>query len=259
MVDVSVLVPSRHEAGNVAAVVRRVATSMAATGLDWQLVFIDDSEDETVAVLDGLAAFVAGVEVIHRPAGARVGGLGGAVVEGLRATDSRWVVVMDADLQHPPEVIGCLLTPLAEGTAQVVVASRYCAGGGPDGLDGAWRRAMSRTTRAVARLVLPRLRPVADPLAGFFAFERDIVDPAQLHPEGFKILLELLVRGRWVDVAEVPYTFAARTDGRSKAGLREGLRFGRHLARLWLEAGQADLSGPGVLPSLPHPGAAIRA
>src|SRR5579864_1099552 len=125
MHDVVVLVPTRHEASNVTAVAQRVETALAATGLTWRLVFVDDSDDETVAVLAGLAAVSSDVSVLHRPAAARTGGLVGAIVAGLASAPSRWIAVMDADLQHPPELLTELLAPLRAGTAQVTVGSRF--------------------------------------------------------------------------------------------------------------------------------------
>src|ERR1700674_3968020 len=112
MHDVVVLVPTRHEASNVTAVAQRVETTLAATGLSWRLVFVDDSDDETVAVLAGLAAVSCHISVLHRPPAERGGGLAGAGLARPGVAESRWVAVMDADLQHPPELLAELLQPL---------------------------------------------------------------------------------------------------------------------------------------------------
>lgn len=248
MRDVTVIVPTRQEAENVTALATRVTAVLARSPLDWELVFVDDSDDETVAVLAGLAAARPPVSVVHRPPADRMGGLSGAVLAGLAGTSSRWVAVMDADLQHPPETLVALLHPLMAREADVAVASRYCPGGSPGGLSGPWRTAVSAGARAAVRTVFPQLRSVSDPLGGFFAFDRVVVDGVGLRPEGFKILLEVLVRGRWSQVAEVPFAFAARRDGRSKAGVREGMRFVRHVGRLWMAGGETGLGGPGAVP-----------
>ena len=248
MPDVTVIVPTRNEAGNVAVVADRVAAALwgarpgASARLDWELVFVDDSDDETVAVLAGLAAVTPPVSVVHRAVEERVAGLSGAVLAGLAVTTSRWVAVMDADLQHPPELLGDLLDPVVCGRADVAIASRYCAGR-RGGATGRWGRVVSGGARSTVRMAFPRVRPVSDPLGGFFAFDRAVVEGVHLRPEGFKILLEVLVRGRWSRVAEVPYNAAMRTTGRSKAGLSEHTRFARHVARLWLAAGETQLSG----------------
>jgi len=142
---------------------------------------------------------------------------------------------MDADLQHPPEVLPELVAAVLDEGADVSVASRYCRGSAvdaTDGLDGRWRRLVSRACRWPVWLTRPRLRQVRDPLGGFFALRRDVLEDAQLRPAGFKILLEVLGRGRWEHVREVPYRFAPREAGSSKAEFRQGLVFLRQVGRL---------------------------
>jgi glycosyltransferase involved in cell wall biosynthesis len=230
--DVAVVVPTRHEAGNVTVLVDAIGALLDLAALSWQILFVDDSDDQTIEELDQLAAGDGRVRVIHRAPGERHGGLSGAVLLGCERSDSRFVAVMDADLQHPPAVLPKLLAPLVAGTADVVVATRYREGGSPGGLAGPMRRAVSAGGRELVRVCFPTVRPVSDPLGGFFAFDRAVIDGVELRPEGFKILLEILVRGRWSRVAEVPFEFAPRLGGVSKAGLREGMRFLRHVGRL---------------------------
>ena len=243
MLDLVVLVPTRHEASNVAAVAERVEATLSTTGTAWQLVFVDDSDDETVAVLAGLAAVSSDVRVVHRPAGARAGGLAGAIIAGLDAANSRWVAVRDADLQHPPELLPELLEPLMAGTAQVTVGSRFLEDAG--GREGRIRPAVSSMARRVVRASLPRARTVTDPLGGFFAFDRSVADGVAFSGHGPRFLLELLVLGRQTLVAEIPYTLAVRADGRSKAGPDEGWRLLRQVARLKL----ASAPPPSPLPA----------
>jgi dolichol-phosphate mannosyltransferase len=244
MLDLVVLVPTRHEASNVTAVAERVEASLDATGLAWRLVFVDDSDDETVAVLAGLAAVSSDVTVLHRPASARIGGLAGAVLAGLDLVDSRWVAVMDADLQHPPELLPELVKPLRAGTAQVVVGSRFLEHAHARGRDGRVRPAVSTVARRLVRTMLPRARTVTDPLGGFFAFDRSIVDAAAFSAEGVRFLLELLVLGHQTLVAEIPYTLALRTAGRSKAGPDEGWRLLRQVLRLKLVSAPPQVTMP---------------
>jgi dolichol-phosphate mannosyltransferase len=231
MHDVVVLVPTRHEAPNVAALAERAEAVLEAAGLHWRLVFVDDSDDETVAVLAGLAAVSDRVSVLHRAPGERRGGVAGALLAGLAVAESRWVAVMDADLQHPPELLADLLQPLRAGTAQVVVGSRFLAPAGA-GRSGRVRPAVSEVARRTVRAALPRARAVTDPLGGFFAFERAVVDDVAVHDEAVRFLLEVLVRGRWTLVAEIPYVLADRLAGRSKAGPDEGWRLAWQVARL---------------------------
>lgn len=231
---VSIIVPTRNEAENVVELVERVHSALTASETEYEVVFVDDSDDGTAEVIESLAATVP-VRLLHRPLGERAGGLSGAVLAGFAIACGEVLVVMDADLQHPPERLPDVVSPLLDGY-DVAVATRYAPGGGNSGLGrgvaGVWRRAVSRGARRAAHITLPRIRGVSDPLGGYFAVRREVVDGVALRPTGFKILLEILARGRWSTVVEIPYRFSERAGGESKAGMAEGLRFGRHLLRL---------------------------
>ncbi|GAA2669325.1 glycosyltransferase [Actinoplanes palleronii] len=252
---VSVVVPTRNEAENVGPLVERLRAALGA--IPAEIVFVDDSDDETPRVITEIHdQNPALVRLVHRPAGARPGGLGGAVAAGLATARAEWVVVMDGDLQHPPETVPELLAAGQVDQAEAVVASRYRTRGRVDGLSGAFRRSVSRATGTLARLVFPvRLRAVTDPMSGFFAVRRDRVRTAELRPQGYKILLEVLVRSRIRQVAEVPYTFQPRHAGESKASFREGLRYLRQLAVLRLAAMRRPDSALGRLAGFAAAGA----
>jgi putative flippase GtrA len=232
--SVTVVVPTRNEADNVVPLVDQVGAAFG--DLPIEILFVDDSDDETPATVRAAAERLPGrVRLLHRPPGERDGGLGGAVTAGLSAARAPWVVVMDGDLQHPPRTAPELLAAGRSATAQAVVASRYRARGRVDGLDGWWRRIVSRGSGLLAKAFFPRrLRAVSDPMSGFFAVRRDAVRPGDLRPDGYKILLEVLVRNRIDRVTEVSYTFGQRAAGESKTSVREGLRFARHLTALRL-------------------------
>jgi glycosyltransferase involved in cell wall biosynthesis len=231
--DVTVIVPTRNEAANVRPLVSRVRASLEPTGIAWEILFVDDSDDETVPAIAAIAEHDQRIRIHHRAAEQRLGGLAGAVVEGFERSSGRVLAVMDGDLQHPPEVLPALVSPLFDERADLVIATRYAAGGSAAGLEGGARATVSRMARALTRLAFPRARAVSDPLGGYFAVPRAAVEGVDLHPEGFKILLEVLVRGRWSRVAEVPYEFSARHGGMSKATFKEGKRFIRHVLRLY--------------------------
>jgi dolichol-phosphate mannosyltransferase len=231
---VSLIVPTRNEAGNISELLIRLDRLPA--GVLGEVVFVDDSEDDTPAAIAYLAPSVDfPVAVVHREPGMRSGGLSGAVVEGFRRARGDWLAVMDADLQHPPEVLVDLLATGEAGPADLVCATRN-VDGGRAGLNAA-RDLISRSFSAVARRVFPRrLRGVSDPMSGFFLVRKAAIDPEVLRPTGFKILLEILVRTPGLRRAEVGYEFAARFAGDSKASLKEGMAYLRHLARLRLAA-----------------------
>jgi dolichol-phosphate mannosyltransferase len=246
----SVVVPTRNEAGNVGPLVERL--DRVLEGLDAELCFVDDSDDDTPALLDRLARERPGrIRSLFRHGAERAGGLSTAVVAGLRMASGRYVCVMDADLQHPPETIRPMLAE-AEGGADLVVASRYVPGGSHGGLDGVTRRVVSRGAGALARLLFSEARQTADPLSGFFLCRRALLDGIEFRPVGFKILLELLVCVPGITVRDVPLEFGRRQAGTSKASLGQGLLYLRHLrslvtdvqgsARVW-KFGLVGLSG----------------
>ncbi len=229
----SVVIPTRNEAGNVGPLVDRLLGVL--DGVDAELCFVDDSDDDTPALLERLVAERQGrVRCLFRSGPERAGGLSTAVVAGLRMAAGRYVCVMDADLQHPPETIREMLAEAQRG-ADLVVASRYVPGGSTGGLDGVARRAVSRGATRVARLLFSEARQTADPLSGFFLCRRSLLDGIEFRPVGFKILLELLVCVPGIEVRDVPLRFQRRESGDSKASMKQGLLYLRHLRSLFFE------------------------
>ncbi|EYT57489.1 MULTISPECIES: glycosyltransferase [Microbacterium] len=226
---VTIIVPTFNERDNVAELVAR--TAVALEGWDAEILFVDDSTDDTAAEVERVAAdSPIPVRVIHRSE--NTGGLGGAVVIGLEAAVSDVCIVMDGDLQHPPELLPVLLARFAQGDADVVAASRYVGGGDTSGLGTAVRFGVSRVATWLTRAMFPiRLARSTDPMTGFFLVDRDRLDVSTLQPRGFKILLEILARND-LRIAEVPMEFAERRHGTSKASFRQGAMFLEHLARL---------------------------
>ena len=139
---------------------------------------------------------------------------------------------MDADLQHPPELIPRLLDKAVQTNATLVVASRYCQQGNARGLNGL-RTVLSHASTTAAHTMFPiRLGGISDPMSGFFLVQKEALDLTVLQPRGFKILLEILVRTPGLRVAEVGFAFGKRYAGQSKASLREGVRYATHLTQL---------------------------
>jgi dolichol-phosphate mannosyltransferase len=240
---VSVVVPTKNERGNVVRLVQRLEAVLPTVAME--IIFVDASTDGTAEAVERMARTSTRPVVLLRQSSARrIGGLGGAVLQGIRAARAPWVCVMDADLQHPPELITSLLEQAESRDIDLVVASRYCERGETSGFG--WTRAVaSRSSTTVARLLFPqRLREVSDPMSGFFLVRREAIAPERLRPRGFKILLEILVRHPGLRVAEVWFAFGERQAGKSKATIREGLRYLSLLARLrFARFGVVGLSG----------------
>ena len=232
---VSVVVPTRNESKNVAVLIRRLRAVLAERSAE--ILFVDDSDDRTPEEIE-LAAWSgrpgdAPVRCLHREPGVRHGGLSGAVMIGLKESVGDVAVVMDGDLQHPPESIPDLLAEMEDSGSDIVVASRYASDGDASGL-GTLRRAFtSRIATGMARLSFPiRLRKVSDPMSGFFAVRLKALNLSEMRPAGFKILIETIVRQPSAKISEVGFAFGERGGNQSKAGLGEGARFLRHLVRL---------------------------
>jgi glycosyltransferase involved in cell wall biosynthesis len=232
--EVSVIVPTRNESGNVAALVQRLDRALGDTSSE--IVFVDDSDDDTPMNITRIAATLRRpVRLLHREAGQRSGGLGSAVLAGLRACAGEWAVVMDGDLQHPPEVVPELVAAGRRAGADIVVASRHVGDGSAAGLASLGRSAASGFATWLTKAVFPmRLRGYTDPMSGFFALRPQSVDLDRLQPNGFKILLEILARSARLRGCEHPFSFAERYSGESKASWREGMLLLRRLVGLRL-------------------------
>jgi dolichol-phosphate mannosyltransferase len=180
------------------------------------MVVVDDgSPDGTADLADGLGA-THPIRVVRR---ARKAGLASAVVAGFAAARGDVLLVMDADLSHPPEVVPRMLEAI-DGGVDLAVGSRYVAGGGTED----WpmtRRVVSR----VACLMGNALVPIRDSTSGFFAIRRSVVEGVRLNPIGFKIGFEVMARGRYRKAVEVPYVFRDRELGKSKFGQREVMQY----------------------------------
>jgi dolichol-phosphate mannosyltransferase len=228
-IDISVVIPTYNERDNVGPLLAELEGALA--GLVWEVLFVDDSTDGTDIVLADLAERHPRVRLLHRSENR--GGLAGAVVEGLAEVRGTYVCVLDADLQHPPAQIPVMLAGAQQTSADLVIASRYVRGGSAGGLDGPMRQLCSQGLKLLSQAMFPqRLAGITDPLGGYFLIRRSVVEGTALRPVGYKILLELLVRCRWHEAREIPYRFQPRYGGTSKADLRQGLRFLRHLATL---------------------------
>ncbi|HEX4863776.1 MAG TPA: glycosyltransferase [Acidimicrobiales bacterium] len=230
--QVSIIIPTRDEAECIEPLVERLAQSLR--GIPSEIIFADDSSDHTPSIIEKVAdSSVLPIVCLHRAAGERIGGLGGAVVAGLRLASGEVAIIMDGDLQHPPECIPNMVTELQGQAVDLIVGSRYSDGGHANGLSNRTRRSVSKGVTDVTRLLFPRrLRVVSDPMSGFFALKTAAIDIERLRPIGYKILLEIVLRNRGLRVGEVGFDFAPRFGGESKATMHEGFRFLAHIVRL---------------------------
>lgn len=226
----SLVIPTYNEGENT-----RIIIGLLAQILDkiipnqYELIVVDDdSPDLTWKIALDLLQEYPQLQVMRR---IKERGLSSAVIRGWQVSQGEILGVIDADLQHPPEVLQGLLTSMKEG-ADLAVASRHIAGGGVS----EWsivRRFLSRGAQVLGLIVLPQVvGRVSDPMSGYFLVRRSKVTGAALHPMGYKILLEVLGRGSIDNIAEVGYVFQERLEGESKVTSKQYIDYLLHLARL---------------------------
>src|SRR5258707_7291375 len=223
----SVVIPTRNEERNVEPLLAGLGEEFDTARTE--IIFVDDSDDRTPELIAvGALACPVHVRLVQRPPSARKGGLSGAVVIGARHARGDWVLVMDADLQHPPETAAMLARTSVRYNCDLVIGTRYASDASADGLGGSRRMLVSSwSTRLLKSVFPPRVAVASEPLSGLFAFRKAAVDLGKLRPRGFKVLLEIMGRNPVARIAEVAYSFGPRYAGESKAPVRQGITFPR--------------------------------
>lgn len=224
----ALVVPTLNEAGNIDRVLSELTAALSETPYEYEIVVVDDgSTDGTVEQVRGWAILDPRIRLISR-VGER--GLAGAVLCGWSQSRANLLGVIDADLQHPPELLPELLK--ASEQADIAIASRYSRNNGTKGWNPL-RAAVSRlSTFAAAPLISKKNLQVTDPMSGFFIIHRRCIEGLTFQTTGFKLLLEILVRGRIRKAQEVPYQFGLRQAGRSKASASVAFHYLHLLGRL---------------------------
>jgi dolichol-phosphate mannosyltransferase len=233
---ISIVFPTYNESRSIEEVLRRGSAALRNAGEDHELIVVDDSSpDRTADLAEALASEIP-VRVLRRPGRQ---GLATAVVDGWRIARGEVLGAMDADLQHPPEVLTRLAKALRDPNVDVAIATRSGPGGG-SAADWSWmRRLTSWTARRLAACVLPRtLAEVSDPMSGMFLVRARALQGVRLEPTGYKILLEVLGKAHYGELVEVPFVFQARSLGSSKLGTHESVQYLAHLGRLARSTGQ---------------------
>jgi len=225
----SLVIPTYNESRGLESLIGRIFAVLERNALSAEVIVVDDNSPDGTGELAEELARRHPLKVVHRSGKL---GLSSAVLDGWAVAEGRVLGVMDADLSHDPEILPDMLASITEGGAEVAVGSRYIPGGGL----GNWpwfRRVTSKTAVLMGRPICP----VHDVTSGYLMFRRSVIQGVQLDPIGFKIGLEVLVRGRYRTFTEVPYTFTDRAAGKSKFGLHEIRNYLVQLIRLawhWL-------------------------
>jgi dolichol-phosphate mannosyltransferase len=223
--EVSVVIPTYNEAGGIEQLISALTDVFGQANVKGEIVVVDDnSPDGTGALVDSLGAKYP-VRCVHR---AGKLGLSSAVIDGWATCSSPILGVMDADFSHDPKIVPSMLSEIRSGNCELAIGSRYIPGGGIT--NWPWRRRI--TSRVAIMLAMP-LTHVKDITSGFFFCKRSVIDGIALDPIGFKIGLEVIMKGNYRNAKEVPYVFTDRRQGSSKLNSGEIFNYLKQLGKIY--------------------------
>jgi len=224
MTTVSIILPTYNEADNMKLIIPKISEVMNRRNLPFEIVIVDDdSPDGTAEVASGMATYFP--VRVHLRKNER--GLATAVMKGIELANGEILVIMDADMSHPVEMLPFMIEPIMEGICGATVGSRYTEGGGSE--NWPWiRRVISLGAGYLARGVTS----LSDPTSGFMAIRKTLLEGVRLDPVGWKIVLEVVVKAN-PSLKEIPIYFADRIKGESKLSMNAQLDYLRHLWKLY--------------------------
>ena len=222
---ISIVVPTYNEKDNICPLLARIHGALGS--IPHEVIFVDDPTDETPKVIADIAQDDPTVVLRHRD---DEKGLATAVVLGFKLAKGDYVACMDADLQHPPEVLLDMYAAM-RAHADMAIPSRFIPGGSDGGLD-LYRKIVSGSARYMGKIILPCLRHISDPTSGLFMIRRELLKDAVLNPIGWKIMVEVIAMCPVKKVLETPYAFHDRESGESKLSTKVSLQFIRQLFHL---------------------------
>lgn len=219
MLSVSIIIPTYNEAQNIPSLIEELFASLNREQIDAEVIIVDDnSPDGTGKVAEEMSQRYP-VTIIHRSGKL---GLGSAVIKGFKASERPLVGVMDADLSHDPSILNSLINSLRNN--DIAIGSRF----EPESTVENWlwwRKIISQIGIILARL----LTRVHDPLSGYFFLRKEVISGLDLETTGYKILLEILVKGYYANVKQIPFRFRIRQHSTSKLSSKEYWLFGKQL------------------------------
>ncbi|MBW1649696.1 MAG: glycosyltransferase family 2 protein [Deltaproteobacteria bacterium] len=225
---ISVIIPIYKEAENISAISTEVNSVLSNAGFKHEIIPVDDnSQDGTKKICASLIKSLPLRLIVRK----KKKGLSYSVIEGIENAVYDIIIVMDADFSHPPSALPKMIDAILKNKADFIIGSRYVKGGVIDENWGVFRRINSK----IATLITKPLTKVKDPMSGFFCFyKKNMPDKKILSPIGYKICLEIMVKGNFLRIKEIPIRFTNRTKGTSKLGLKEQINFILHLIKLYL-------------------------
>ena len=219
----SIVIPTFNEKDNIYPLVEQIHEALPK--VPHEIIFVDDSKDETPQMIEELAKGDSTIRLHHRE---NEKGLATAVVKGFSLAKGDYVAVMDADLQHPPKVLMDMYAAMSTH-ADMAIPSRFIPGGSDGGLN-LYRKVVSGTARYIGKGILPCLRKITDPTSGLFMIRRELLEGVTLNPIGWKIMIEVIAMCNVRRIIETPYTFQDRSAGESKLDSKVTLEY---LKQVW--------------------------
>ncbi len=217
--ELTVLIPTYNERENITLLIDDIKSSL--NSINFEVIVIDDnSPDGTALAVKKLNEKYGNIKIIERPAKL---GLSSALITGLEEVEAQIIAIMDADLQHSPELLPEMYGIIKDGK-DIVIASRYEKGAKIEEWSF-WRKMISLSGIRLAHLLLPQTSNVKDVLSGYFMLKKRIIDSTELNTTGFKLLLEILAKEKYDSIVEIPYTFRIRKKGKSKLNFREIINY----------------------------------
>ena len=230
--QISIIIPTYNESQNIVNILKSIGSNLPKNILTQAIIVDDNSPDGTGKIVEDylknlkkMADYT--IEIIHRKA---KDGLGSAILNGIQHAKGDTIVVMDSDFSHPPQIIPKLIESVKKYQFDIAVASRYIKGGNIQG----WslkRKIMSKFATLIAKKGLGI--DAKDPMSGFFAFKKNILNGLNIDAIGYKILLEILVKTKNVTIKEIPYTFQDREFGSSKLSIKTILDYFKSVLKLY--------------------------
>ncbi|MBI3412928.1 MAG: polyprenol monophosphomannose synthase [Candidatus Aenigmarchaeota archaeon] len=222
--SLSIVIPTYNEGENILKLIRSLSEAFRKNSVSGEIIIVDDnSPDGTGKLCAKLSEKQKNMVVIRRPGKL---GLSSAVIDGFNRASGDVIGVMDADFSHPVGIIPKMFKEVEKG-ADLVIGSRYIKGGRTEG----WPLKRKITSWGATMIALPFTR-VRDPVSGLFMFRRHVIEGIKLSPIGYKIGLEVIVKGRYKKVVEVPYVFVNRKAGKTKLDVREYVNYVRQVLSL---------------------------
>lgn len=229
---VSIIIPTYNESKNILNILKSIKENIPQNISAEAIVVDDNSPDGTGKIVDDYLRTIKNatnytIDIIHRKTKS---GLSSAILNGIENAKGETILVMDSDFSHPPQIIPKMIEALKKSHSDIVVASRYVSGGGIK----KWslkRKFLSKFANKIAKKFLGI--KINDPMSGYFAFKRGIINELNFDAIGYKMLTEILVKTKGAKVKEIPYTFTDRTEGKSKLDLKIILDYLRSVWKLY--------------------------